>query len=182
MSSHAEGGHLQGIQPPYPDGTWVVERKRSQIGFAVKSMWGLATVRGTFDTYEGTVTSRAGEFSGALTIDAASLDTGHAKRDRHLRSEDFFDVERHPQITFAASGLDTGEEGPIATGELALAAEQIPLRIPVSLTHDSDGMLRLTATTSIERAAAGMSWNWLGMIRGPAKLNIQLALRRAATA
>jgi hypothetical protein len=41
-------------------------------------------------------------------------------------------------------------------------------------------MLRLTATTSIERAAAGMTWNWLGMIRGPAKLNIELALRREA--
>jgi polyisoprenoid-binding protein YceI len=180
VTSDAEGIRAYRIQPPFPDGTWTVDRQRSEIGFVVKGMWGLATVRGTFDAYQGTVTCHDGELSGALEIDAASLDTGHTKRDRHLRSEDFFDVERHPQITFAATGLDTGDEGPIATGELAVASARIPLRIPVSLTHDSDAMLRLTATTSIERAAAGMTWNWLGTIRGPAKLNIELALRREA--
>jgi len=177
-------GEAQNAQTPgrvrqlFPDGTWSVDRRRSEIGFAVKSLWGLATVRGTFDAFEGTVTSRDGALTGKLQIDAASLDTGNRKRDTHLRSADFFDVDRRPHVTFAASAIDQAADGPVIVGELAVASSRVPLRIPIGLTHEPDGTLRLTGGTTIERAAAGMTWNWLGSVRGSAKLNVHLALQR----
>jgi len=68
--------------PALRDGVWRIDPQRSEVGFAVKEMWGLRTVRDVFRTCDGSLTDGAGE----LTIEAASLDTGHARRDRHLRS------------------------------------------------------------------------------------------------
>ena len=101
-----------------PDGVWTVDPQRSEIGFAVKALWGLHTVRGVFGAYDGTLTVRAGGAAGKLTIDAASLDTGHKKRDRHLRSPDFFDVGRNPQIVFVLKSVTAREGGLTVEGEL----------------------------------------------------------------
>ena len=78
---------------PLPEGIFEVDPQRSEIGFAVKTIWGLQTVRGVFDTYDGSLHVRAGGAADELTIDAASLDTQNNRRDQHLRSPDFFDVE-----------------------------------------------------------------------------------------
>jgi len=176
MTNAAEEVHRDGVQPPLPNGTWTVDSQRSEIGFAMKGMWGLATVRGSFDTYNGRLRSRDGEADGELTIIANSLRTGNAKRDKHLRSEDFFDVERHPTITFKARRIEVGENGPAIAGELALAGSRVPLRIPVSVKHEPQGALQLAARTSVARPAVGLEWNWLGSIRGDAELHVRLAL------
>lgn len=151
-----------------PDGVWTVERQRSEIGFAVKDMWGLRTVRGVFRTYDGSLHARAGE----LTIEAASLDTGDARRDRHLRSPAFFDVERHPRIMFAATA-DTAT----ISGELTIGSARVPLEIPVDVEHTAD-TLRLEGRASVSRKAAGLDWNMLGMIRGDAALHARLTFVR----
>ena len=88
-----------------PDGVWTVDPQRSEIGFAVKDMWGLRIVRGAFGAYDGSLTVRGGGATGELTIEAGSLDTGQSRRDRHLRSPAFFDVERHPRIVFTATAV-----------------------------------------------------------------------------
>ncbi len=69
-------------------GTWVLDPARSTVRLRSKSMWGLVPVKGSFGTVsgEGTV-SPAGEVSGTVTVDAASVDTKMGKRDQHLRSE-----------------------------------------------------------------------------------------------
>src|SRR3954453_17807841 len=69
-----------------PDGVWSVDPQRSEIGFAVKELWGLRTVRGFFGAYDGNLEVREGAVAGELTIEAGSLTTGHDKRDEHLRS------------------------------------------------------------------------------------------------
>jgi polyisoprenoid-binding protein YceI len=75
---------------PLPDGVWGVDPQRSEIGFAVKAVWGLQTVRGVFGAYGGSPKVRAGGATGELTIEAGSLDSGRDKRDQCLRSPGFW--------------------------------------------------------------------------------------------
>jgi polyisoprenoid-binding protein YceI len=75
-------------------GDWVFDPSASTVEFVGKSFWGAMPVRGTFGTVSGSGTVGAdGAISGLLVIDAASLDTKMSKRDEHLRSADFFNVE-----------------------------------------------------------------------------------------
>jgi polyisoprenoid-binding protein YceI len=152
------------------DGVWSIDPRRSELGFAVKDMWGLRTVRGRFATFEGRV--HAGQ--GALSIDAASLATGDQRRDRHLRSGSFFAVERHPRIGFTATAVTDDT----VTGELAIGSARIPLEIPVRMEHLGEDVVRLHAETAVSREAAGLGWNTLGMIRGDALLHARLTLTR----
>src|SRR3954469_9498285 len=88
-------------RPVVPTGTWRVDPAHSSVQFAVKHM-GIATVRGKFTRFEGTL--EVGEDLGSSRaygkVDAASIDTDEPDRDAHLRSADFFDVDHYPEITF----------------------------------------------------------------------------------
>jgi polyisoprenoid-binding protein YceI len=163
------------------NGVWSVDPHRSEIGFAVKNMWGLQTVRGAFRTYYGSLTVGADGAAGELTIDAASLDTGHNKRDRHLRSPDFFDVERHPRIMFNASAVTASDAGLTVTGELAIGSSRIGLEIPVDVQPIAEGALRLDGTTAVSRNAAGVAWNKMGVIHRDAVLHARLTLTRTTS-
>ena len=125
---------------------------------------GTTNRRGVFRAYDGTLKAGAGE----LTIEAASLDTGNERRDRQLRSPDFFDVERHPWIVLTATAVTTSDRGVTVTGELAIARERVRLEIPADIERMPDGALHLEAETTVSRKAAGLAWNKLGMIRGDA--------------
>ncbi len=168
-----------GPELPLADGVWSVDPQRSEIGFDVKALWGMHTVRGVFGTYDGTLTVRAGGAAGKLTIDAASLDTGHKKRDRHLRSPDFFDVARHPQIVFVPTSVTRRDGGLTVAGELSVASARLRLELPVNVTRMPDGAPRLEGRTTVAREAAGMTWNRLGSLGEDAVLHAQLTLTPA---
>jgi polyisoprenoid-binding protein YceI len=97
MSTIAEPTALPGA--PVIDGAWRLDPARSSVSFHVHHFYGVMTVAGEFADYEGTLELGATP-AVELTIQAGSLDTKLAKRDAHLRSSDFFDVERHPQVRF----------------------------------------------------------------------------------
>ena len=99
-----------------PAGVWRVDARRSEIGFAVRDLWGLRTVRGIFGAYDGSLTVRAGDAAGELLIEARSLDTGNNRRDQHLRPPAFFDVERHPRIVFTTTAAAARDGGVAVTG------------------------------------------------------------------
>src|SRR4051794_36502506 len=79
---------------------WRIDPARSTVGFEISGFWGgLVKVRGRFARYTGTLDLRR-DPAVELTIDADSIDTENARRDKHLRSDDFFGVEANPQLRF----------------------------------------------------------------------------------
>jgi polyisoprenoid-binding protein YceI len=90
-----------------PTGTWVVDPSHSSVEFSVKHM-GIATVRGKFREFEGTVVIGEDLASSKATgsVKVASIDTGEADRDTHLRSADFFDADNYPEITFESTRVE----------------------------------------------------------------------------
>ena len=88
-----------------PTGTWSVDPAHSGVEFSVKHL-GIATVRGVFREFEGTVDFREdGTAEAHGSVSASSLDTGVEARDAHLRSEEFFDVEAHPKLSFESTEI-----------------------------------------------------------------------------
>jgi polyisoprenoid-binding protein YceI len=162
------------------DGVWQVDPSASKITFAVKTLAGLMTIRGTFAEYEGKLNAHSGNATGELTIKADSLDTGNSKRDQHLRSRDFFDTARHPRITFRVTSPKSLNQGPFLMGEVALKASQVPVKIPIELKPIGGGALSLHASTTISRNALGIAWNRLGMVQDEVFVDAQLTLKRAS--
>jgi polyisoprenoid-binding protein YceI len=98
---------------------WRLDPEGSTAEFRVPTLWGLATVRGRFHRLDGYADA---DGSMELVIDAASLDTGNRQRDRHLRSADFFDCERHPDVRFRSTDLSSLDAGRIrVAGDLEAA-------------------------------------------------------------
>jgi len=149
-----------------PTGTWSVDPAHSKVGFAVKHM-GIATVRGEFSEFAGTL--EIGEAPGDLrihgTANAASIDTNEPQRDAHLRSADFFDADRHPLISFAATRVESLDEDTLAvTGNLTMhgVTAEIILRAEVAGTDiDPYGNERvgLEVTGELSRGDFGMRFN-----------------------
>jgi polyisoprenoid-binding protein YceI len=90
-----------------PAGTWQVDPAHSSVEFSVKHM-GIANVRGRFSDFQGTVEVGKDAWSAKAhgTIRVASIDTGEAQRDTHLRSADFFDADAFPEITFESTRVE----------------------------------------------------------------------------
>ena len=101
---------------------WRADRTRTTVEFEVKHLWGLHTVRGRFRNFDGAYSVSPGGTEIELTIDVASIDTGVARRDEHLRSPDFFFVALHPVARFRSThvtGLGNGDVH--VSGELEAA-------------------------------------------------------------
>jgi polyisoprenoid-binding protein YceI len=158
-------------------GTWHVDPAAGKLGFTVRTMWGLSAVRGSFSRYRGSLTTQPQGTGGELVIEAASLDTKNAKRDEHLRSDDFFAVERHPVIVFTTLAASSQADGLNVSGVLRIGDRNLRLELPVDVVQEGDRM-RLRASQSVSRRRAGLAWNKLGMIRGDAHLEIDLELVR----
>lgn len=162
---------------PIAVGAWRVDPDAGHLRFRVKSMWGLVPVNGQFASYEGQLgIDEAGVASGDLVVAAASLDTKHRKRDQHLRSADFFNVEEHPTIRFSIAAVTARPGGLTIAGDLRVGANVARLQLPVTVTRLGENRLRLQASTSVPRETVGLTWNRARMIRGHADLNVELDL------
>jgi polyisoprenoid-binding protein YceI len=92
------------VSTPLPTGTWKVDPIHSSVEFHVRHL-GIATVKGQFNTFEGTLEVDVDGVHAHGTVDVASVDTRESQRDDHLRSADFFEVESFPQITFQSTAI-----------------------------------------------------------------------------
>src|ERR1700678_1525258 len=87
-----------------PTGTWNVDPVHSSVEFQVKHL-GIASVKGQFKEFEGTLEVGPDGARGYGKVNVASVDTREPQRDAHLRSADFFDVENNPEISFQSSSF-----------------------------------------------------------------------------
>src|SRR5690606_4589273 len=92
--------------------TWTIDRVHSKIGFSVSHMV-VSETEGLFKDYTGTVVTKSDDFDGAevsFTAQVASIDTENERRDGHLKSADFFDAEKYPEITFKGNLVKEGNK------------------------------------------------------------------------
>ncbi len=148
--------------------TWQVDPDHSSFQFKVRHMT-VSNVRGEFKKVKGVVTMDDNDRSGLkveLTLDAASVNTDHAKRDDHLRSEDFFDVAKYPTITFVSKRVIPVDQNRLKViGDLTLhgMTKEITVDVdgPTPEVRDPGGNLRrgATGTSKINRKDFGMVWH-----------------------
>ena len=149
---------------------WEIDPAHSTVEFAVKHMM-FTTVRGRFKSFTGTVRvdeQNPNQSRADVTIDAASIDTGVADRDSHLRSADFLDVEQYPKILFRTRRVEgahkkEGDRFKLA-GELEIRGKSMPVTLDVTfegLGTDPWGKQRagFAARAEIDRREWGLRWN-----------------------
>jgi polyisoprenoid-binding protein YceI len=146
---------------------WDIDSSHSSVGFTVRHMV-FAKVHGRFAKFAGTIEldrEKPERSSVAVTIDAKSIDTHDEKRDAHLRSPDFFDVEQAPELSFRSTGVRPGKGASFqVVGDLTIRGVTRPVTLEAeSLGEGKDpwGNARtgFTARASINRLDYGLKWN-----------------------
>lgn len=171
--------------------TWTIDAAHSEVGFSVKHMM-FTTVRGRFGQLEGTARMDTGsgkEASVEVSVEAASLDTGVADRDAHLRSGDFFDVENYPTLEFRSSSVEGWFEKPGDTFRILgdLTIRGITREVTLEATYEGTGAdpwggtrTGFSAEARIDRREFGLTWNQTletgGFLVGH-EIKIQLSLQ-----
>ena len=147
-----------------PAGTWSIDPSHSSVEFSVRHLVG--KVRGQFRTYSGTLSVGEDALASGVeaSIDLGSVDTGDEKRDAHLRSPDFFDVERYPHMTFRSTSVEARRDGYRVIGELSLRDVTRPVVLDLEyhgISQDPWGGTRagFTASTELSRKEFGLEWN-----------------------
>jgi polyisoprenoid-binding protein YceI len=149
--------------------TWNIDATHSGISFSIRHMV-FSKVRGRFAAYTGTIHLEDGDLSRSsieVSIDAASIDTGTPQRDTHLRSADFFDVERFPELRFRSQRVEDVGAGKLRVfGDLTIrdVTREVILDAETSgRAKDPWGNERIgfAAKTSIDRKDYGLAWNQL---------------------
>jgi polyisoprenoid-binding protein YceI len=156
---------------------WVLDPARSTVEFRVRNWWGLTTVVGHFSRFDGSYTVGPNRQAVDLIVDAASLETGNRRRNEHLRSKDFFDIEPHPHVSFTANDVThAGNNTLCVHGELEAAGKKVSLWFEAAV-RELDEELELEATTRVDQRLLGMTWSPLGMVLSPATLHVKARLR-----
>lgn len=149
--------------------TWSIDPAHSEVGFAVKHLM-ISTVRGHFADVQGTITvdeTDPAQSSAEVIIDVSSIDTRSPDRDKHLRSADFFQVEKWPNITFRSRRIEgaTFKENQRfrVIGDLTIRDVTKEVVLDATFEGRSLGMGKeraaFTATTKIDRRDFGLEWN-----------------------
>jgi polyisoprenoid-binding protein YceI len=145
-------------------GSWALDAAKSEIGLKSKSMWGIVPVKGVFREVTGSGTvSATGDVAGTVTVAAGSVDTKNKKRDEHLRSADFFDAAKTPDITFAAEQVTPSGEGVTVAGTLTVRDRTRPVSFAARVSGFDGAQVELDGEIQVNRSDFGLTWNQLGM-------------------
>lgn len=148
------------------NGTYTLDASHTEIGFVARHAM-VTKVRGAFTEFEGTASTDANLANAAinLTVQVASVATGSADRDGHLKSADFFDVENFPTITFASTDVAAAEGDVLrVTGNLTIKETTAPVTIDFEFEGaavDPFGNQRvgLSGSVVVNRKDFGLTWN-----------------------
>jgi polyisoprenoid-binding protein YceI len=148
-----------------PAGTWKVDPVHSSVEFQVKHL-GIATVKGQFKEFEGTLEVGPDGAVSYGTVKTASVDTREPQRDDHLRSADFFEVDKYPEIGFRSTAIrSTGEDEFEIDADLSIHGVTRPVTLKATLEgyepEDHQGKTRvgISASTQINRSDFEMRFN-----------------------
>ena len=168
---------------PASTGTWTVVADQSTIAVKAKSMWGLAPVKLRFTEFSGEGQIAAPQtVSGRIDIKAASVRTGIGKRDRHLRSGDFFEAEKFPDISVVVTAADAIDAGTVGLrADLTIRGTTKPIELKTKVTPVGDGGMRLSTQATVNRQDFGVDGNMMGMIGDNATISGDVVFRRAST-
>ncbi|MDQ4037860.1 MAG: YceI family protein [Actinomycetota bacterium] len=148
-------------------GTYAVDPAHSTFAFVARHAM-VTKVRGSFQEFDGTITIDGDDpirSSGSLTIVAKSINTGNEQRDGHLRSNDFFDMDTYPEISFQSTGIEAVSENEYrVTGDLTIKDVTKSVTLDTEFTGaavDPFGNLRIgfEAKTVVNRKNWGVNWN-----------------------
>jgi polyisoprenoid-binding protein YceI len=155
------------VSPDVLTGSYTVDPAHSRIGFVARHAM-VTKVRGSFNEFAGTGYFDALDLSRSrldVTIQATSIDTRHADRDAHLRSNDFFDMDNYPEIKFVSTAVEPVDENFYrVTGDLTIKEVTRPVTIDFELTGavvDPWGNQRigLEGHVTVNRKDWGVNWN-----------------------
>ena len=146
-------------------GTWALDPSHTEIGFTVRHL--VSKVRGKFETFEGTITSADDVTASSVnvSIDLASVNTGTADRDAHLRSGDFFNAEENPKMTFVSTSIvEKGEGEFVVTGDLTIKGVTKSVDLATEFLGEGGDpwggtRVGLEASTTISRKDFGIDFN-----------------------
>jgi polyisoprenoid-binding protein YceI len=172
-------------------GTWTIDPMHSSVGFTVKHLM-ISKVRGSFQTFTGTVVVPENRLDTAVdvSIDPASVATGDANRDGHLRTGDFFDAETFPTWTFRSTGIRADGDDYKLAGELTMRGVTNSVELAVEfegVTKDPYGNTKagFSAEGEVNRKDWGMEYNAAletgGVLIGEkVKLTLDIQLAKSA--
>ena len=151
--------------PGYTAGTWTIDPVHSEVGFTVRHMM-VSKVRGKFTSFSGEIVTGADplDSSVAADIELSSITTGNDQRDAHVRSADFFEVDKHPVMSYRSTAIRQQGSGYVLDGQLTLkgVTRDVPLSLELNgFGPDAYGGTRagFSATAEISRGDFGVNWN-----------------------
>jgi polyisoprenoid-binding protein YceI len=145
---------------------WPIDPAHTHVGFVVPHLM-ISEVEGEFRTFSGKALLEEKDLTKSqveLSIDATSIDTGNADRDKHLKSAEFFDVQNHPKITFKSTKITKAGKGYKLKGELTIhgVTKEVTLDATLSEAIVNPWGKQVRAgkiTGKIKRADFGLNWN-----------------------
>jgi polyisoprenoid-binding protein YceI len=169
----------------YTAGTWTIDPVHSEVGFTVRHMM-VSKVRGKFTGFSGEIVTGADPLDSSVTadIELGSITTGNEQRDAHMRSADFFEVDKHPVMSYRSTGVRKQGSDYVLDGQLTLkgVTRDVPLTLELNgFGPDAYGGTRagFSATAEISRGDFGVNWNAAieggGVVVGD-KVTIQLEI------
>jgi polyisoprenoid-binding protein YceI len=174
---------------------WQLDPAHTSVGFIARHM-GLSKVRGLFREVTGEIEGDPNDVTSArarIEVDLSSIDTGNADRDAHLKSADFFDVEKHPTMTFVTKGVEAADKTYKVRGDLTIKGQTREVELDYEHggeSKDPYGNRKVggSLTGTIKRSEWGLTWNvpldsggWLVSDNVKLEIDFQVAESAAAT-
>lgn len=166
---------------------WTVDDIHSVVEFSVRHMM-ISNVKGNFNAFSAEIEADPSDLTDAsiaFTIDASSIDTRKKDRDDHLRSEDFFEVEKYPNIKFKATNIvKKSDDTYDVLGDFDMHGISKPVTFEVTFEGQVGDAAGFSAHTEINRADFGLTWNSTletggVLVSEKVKINLDLQLHKA---
>jgi polyisoprenoid-binding protein YceI len=168
---------------------WNIDTAHTSVGFVARHM-GLSKVRGQFSSFRGEVDGDPNDITSArgwFEVDMASIDSGNADRDAHLKSADFFDVEKYPTMKFVSKRIERNGDDYKVIGDLTI--KDVTKEVELDYEHGGDrqdpfGNRKIggSLTGTVKRSEWGLTWNvpldsggWLVSDNVKLEVDVQLA-------